>query len=68
MRKKPVFILELDYDANPDLDPTQVRQDLAEEIGTSTINGTRLTLSLDEAFRVRMRFDENVTSIEKVKT
>lgn len=64
------WIIELDYNADPGLDPLHIRKSLAEEIsnakGRPVLNDNYIIFDrLDDAFGVRMRFSDNVVGVHK---
>lgn len=64
------WIIELDYDADPDTDGDAVRDSLADQLSSSKGNpmvlGDKVIVDcLDDAFHCRMRFSENIVSITK---
>jgi hypothetical protein len=55
----------LDFDANPDATPEQIRQRLSEYRSMS-LDGNVVTVGVfEEAFDLRMRLDENIQSFER---
>lgn len=70
MKSKKSWVIEFDYDADPDLSATtivdQLRAELAAIKGQTVWQGTKVTLNrLDDAFAMRMRFSHNVTSVTR---
>jgi hypothetical protein len=62
------WVIEMDYDADPETPEDKVKADLADELTTAdapVVGEKTLVLALADAFRVRMRFAENVRSIER---
>lgn len=68
---RPVrWVIELDYDADPDVAPEDLREDIADELsgakGSPVVEGDLLILdNLDDAVSVRMRFDEYIYRIDQ---
>lgn len=66
---KPVrWIIELDYDADPDLSSVDVREDVIDHLsgarGNPVLEGSRIIFDHgDDALSARLRFGDNVTSV-----
>lgn len=68
MTKRVRWIVELDYDADPDTSPDAVRNDVQDQLsasrGSPVIDGERVILdTLDDVFEVRMRYDTHLRRI-----
>lgn len=61
MKKTYKFLL--DFDADPDFNPIEVRRKLGE-YQTLTLRGNEVTLAGDEAFDFRLRLDSNIKRID----
>lgn len=68
MTKKVRWIVELDYNADPEASPVDVRNDVQDQLsasrGSPIIDGERVILdNLDDVFEVRMRYDTHLRGI-----
>lgn len=61
------WIVELDFRANPEQDAASVRRDLLDELRgcRGVLKGRTARVGADEALRLKLRFADNIVSIQR---
>lgn len=66
---KTRWIVELNYDADPDFDAGSVKERIDEELKglpRSILNGSQIiSTCMDETLKLKLRFSENIESIAR---
>ena len=63
MRKSKRWFVEIDYDANPDMNYFSIRSFIQNNFARTEITGNRVICNdIDDALRLRMSLDENVVA------